>query len=110
MKCFICQNELLEEKETLNVVYCKCSKCHEYAYEKNFLTTFNYYFSVNKIEKKEKIQSFLKKYVKKHHICFVDDFETSLVQGYELIEFRDILNLAGFEVAHNNTIDSNWKD
>lgn len=110
MKCFICQNELLEEKEALNVVYCKCPKCHQYAYEKNFLTTFNYYFSVNKDEKKEKIQSFLKKYVRKHHICFVDDFETSLVDGYELLEFRDILNLSGFEVAHNNTIDSNWKD
>ena len=74
------------------------------------MKTYNYYFSVNKEQKKEKIQSFLKKYVKKHHVCFVDDFETSLVKGYDLLEFRDILNMSGFEVAHNNTIDSNWKD
>ena len=48
--------------------------------------------------------------MKKHHICFVDDFETSLVEGYELKELRDILNMAGIEVTHNNTIDSNWTD
>ena len=110
MKCFICHNELSFQEETINVVYCKCNKCHEYAYEKNFLTTYNYYFSVNNQEKKEKIESFLKKYVKKHKVCFVDDFETSTVKDYELLEFRDILNLVGLEITHNNTIDSNWKD
>ena len=45
-----------------------------------------------------------------HNVCFVDDFETSLVEGYDLIELRDILNMVGFEVTHNNTIDSNWTD
>ena len=57
-----------------------------------------------------KINNFLKKYIKKHKVCFVDDFETSLVEGYELLELRDILNLVGLEVTHNNTIDSNWTD
>ena len=52
----------------------------------------------------------MKKYIKKHKVCFVDDFETSLVEGYELLELRDILNLVGLEVTHNNTIDSNWTD
>ena len=108
-KCFICNSDI-KKTENVNVVICDCPKCGNYAYEKNFLTSYNYYFSVNSKEKQEKITSFLKKYVKKHHICFVDDFETSLVTGYELKEFRDILNLCGFELTHNNTIDSNWKD
>ena len=108
-KCFICGNDITKD-EKLNVVICHCKNCKEYAYEKNFLTSYNYYFSVNPKERQEKITSFLKKYVKKHHICFVDDSETSLVEGFELKEFRDILNLCGFELTHNNTIDSNWKD
>ena len=110
MNCFICHQELQEYNETLNVCYCTCKKCGHYGYEKNFLTTYNYYFSVNSDNKKEKIESFLKRYVKKHQICFVDDFETSTVENYELLEFRDVLNLVGLEVTHNNTIDSNWKD
>ena len=56
------------------------------------------------------METFLKDYVKKHHVCFVDDYETSLVTGYDLKEFRDILNMIGYEVTHNNTIDSNWTD
>lgn len=108
--CFICNNKLKEYNENINIVSCTCPHCGKYAYEKNFLTSYNYYFSVNDKDKQEKITSFLKKYVKKHHICFVDDFETSTVEGYELKEFRDILNLVGLEVTHNNTIDSNWKD
>ena len=109
MKCFICHNETSFE-ESLNVVTCHCKKCGTYAYEKNFLTTYEYYFSVNNPERKEKMESFLKKYVKNRKVCFVDDFETSLVEGYELKEFRDILNMVGYEVTHNNTIDSNWVD
>ncbi len=107
--CFIC-NAPIKEEVFLNIVKCNCKNCKEYAYEKNFLTTYKYYLSVNDEEKVAKLTSFLKKYVKKHKICFVDDFETSNVEGYELKEFRDILNMAGLEVTHNNTIDSNWKD
>lgn len=108
-KCFIC-NLPINKEEKINIVYCQCKKCGNYAYEKNFMTAFDYYFSLNGKEKKEKMQSFLKKYIKNHHICFVDDFETSLVEGYELKEFRDILNMIGLELMHNNTIDSNWTD
>lgn len=109
MKCFICGNDI-EVKDTLNVIYCDCKKCGHYAYEKNFMTTYDYYCNANGSKKTNIITSFLKKYVKKHKVCFVDDFETSLVEGYDLLEFRDILNMAGLEVAHNNTIDSNWTD
>ena len=107
--CFICKEEIQTE-ESLNVVKCTCKKCGHYAYERNFLTTYDYYFSVNSCERKEKIESFLKQYVPAHNVCFVDDFETSLVEGYDLIELRDILNMVGLEVTHNNTIDSNWTD
>lgn len=108
-RCFICGSEIVIE-EKINVVHCKCPKCGEYAYEKNFLTAFDYYFSQNGNENRIKMQKFLKKYVKKHHVCFVDDYETSLVEGYDLKEFRDILNMIGLEITHNNTIDSNWTD
>lgn len=108
-KCFICGNEIKTETH-LNVVTCHCPECGTYAYEKNFLTAFNYYFSINKQERKKQMIEFLKDYVKRHHVCFVDDYETSLVEGYELKEFRDLLNLIGYELAHNNTIDSNWTD
>lgn len=107
--CFICQKKAQLE-ESLNVISCTCPHCGTYAYEKNFLTTYEYYFSVNSSDRCQKISNFLKKYVKNHHVCFVDDFETSLVTGYDLLEFRDILNMCGLEVTHNNTIDSNWKD
>ena len=110
MKCFICHDECITNEESINLIQCECKRCGSYAYEKNFLTTYNYYLSVNSEERKNLIEKFLKKYVKKHHICFVDDFETSLVEGYELKEFRDILNMVGLEVTHNNTIDSNWTD
>ena len=110
MKCFICHQECIDSSEKLNVITCTCKKCGSYAYEKNFLTTYDFYLSAYSKERKEKIEAFLKKYVKKHHVCFVDDFETSKVEGYDLLEFRDILNMVGFEVSHNNTIDSNWTD
>ncbi len=109
MKCFICGNDITFE-EGLNVITCHCKKCGEYAYEKNFMTTYEYFLTSNSKERQEKVKNFLKGYVKKHHICFVDDFETSLVENYELLELRDILNMVGLEVTHNNTIDSNWTD
>lgn len=109
MKCFICGNEI-NYKESLNVIECSCKKCGNYAYEKNFITTYEYYCSANSTERINKINAYLSKYTKKHHVCFVDDFETSLVEGYELLELRDILNMVGLEVTHNNTIDSNWTD
>lgn len=108
-KCFICGHKALLN-ENLNIVECNCSQCGLYAYEKNFLTSYEYYLSVNNKEKKEKIQKFLKKYIKNHKVCFVDDFETSTILGYELKELRDILNMVGLEITHNNTIDSNWTD
>ena len=108
-KCFICGKEI-KYSETLNLVVCECESCGNYAYEKNFLTTYDYYFSVNSKEKKAKVEEFLKNYLKTHHVCFVDDFETSLVTGYDLIELRDVLNMVGLEFTHNNTIDSNWTD
>ena len=109
MKCFICGNEI-NYKESLNVIECSCKKCGNYAYEKNFITTYEYYCSANSTERINKINAYLSKYTKKHHVCFVDDFETSLVTGYDLIELRDILNMVGYEFTHNNTIDSNWTD
>ena len=108
-KCFICGNEA-KHSETINVVTCECDCCGSYAYEKNFLTTYEYYFSVNNSQKRKKTEEILKEFVKKHKVCFVDDFETSLVIGYDLIELRDILNMVGYEFTHNNTIDSNWTD
>ena len=108
-KCFICGKEI-KYTESLNLVVCECECCGEYAYEKNFLTTYDYYFSVNSKEKKEKVENFLKNYLQNHNVCFVDDFETSLVTGYDLIELRDVLNMVGLEFTHNNTIDSNWTD
>jgi len=107
--CFICKEEIQTE-ESLNVVKCNCKNCGHYAYERNFLTTYDYYVSVNNNEKKVKIETFLKQYLPTHKVCFVDDFETSLVEGYDLLELRDILNMVGLEVTHNNTIDSNWTD
>ena len=108
-KCFICNSEV-NSTETINVITCDCPNCGKYAYEKNFLTTYEYFCSANSKERVNKVNSILKKYTKKHHVCFVDDFETSLVENYELLELRDIINMAGFEVTHNNTIDSNWTD
>ena len=109
MKCFICKSDITYE-EGLNTMTCHCKKCGTYAYEKNFMTTFDYFMSSNSSKRQEQLTNFLKKYIKKHHVCFVDDFETSLVENYELLELRDILNMVGLEVTHNNTIDSNWTD
>ncbi len=108
-KCFICGNEAILT-DNLNVVQCQCKNCGSYAYEKNFLTTYEYYLSVHNEKVKEKVQNFLKEYTPKHHVCFVDDYETSTVIGYDLKELRDILNMVGLEFTHNNTIDSNWTD
>ena len=52
-KCFICGKEI-KYTESLNLVVCECECCGKYAYEKNFLTTYDYYFSVNSKEKKRK--------------------------------------------------------
>ena len=51
-KCFICGKEA-KHNETINVVTCECENCGTYAYEKNFLTTYDYYFSVNSKQKKD---------------------------------------------------------
>lgn len=109
MKCFICNSEIKFE-EKLNMVECECPHCGKYAYEKNFITTYEYYLSVNGTHRKEAINTFLSEYTKNHHVCFVDDFESSLVEGYDLLELRDVLNMVGLEFTHNNTIDSNWTD
>lgn len=109
MKCFICNSEIKFE-EKLNMVECECPNCGKYAYEKNFITTYEYYLSVNGTHRKEAINTFLSEYTKNHHVCFVDDFESSLVEGYDLLELRDVLNMVGLEFTHNNTIDSNWTD
>jgi len=109
MQCFICKKEV-EATQTINTVTCNCPDCGNYMYEKNFLTTYNYYCSINSSERINKINDFLKDYVKAHNVCFVDDYETSRVEDHELKEFRDILNMVGLEVTHNNTIDSNYKD
>ena len=82
----------------------------KYAYEKNFITTYEYYLSVNGKNRKEVINAFLSEYTKNHNVCFVDDFESSLVEGYDLLELSDVLNMVGLEFIHNNTIDSNWTD
>ena len=52
----------------------------------------------------------MKKIVKKAKTCFVDDFETTSLEGYNLCELIDIINPVGIEFTHNNTIDSNYKD
>ena len=57
-KCFICGKEA-KHNETINVVTCECENCGTYAYEKNFLTTYDYYFSVNSKQKKEKVKAVL---------------------------------------------------
>ena len=44
--CFIC-NAPIKEEVFLNIVKCNCKNCKEYAYEKNFLTTYKYYLSVH---------------------------------------------------------------
>ena len=54
-KCFICGNEA-KHSETINVVTCECDCCGSYAYEKNFLTTYEYYFSVNNSQKRKKTE------------------------------------------------------
>ena len=64
-KCFICGKEI-KYTESLNLVVCECECCGKYAYEKNFLTTYDYYFSVNSKEKKEKVENFLKNYLQNH--------------------------------------------
>ena len=107
--CFVCLNKCKEEEKLL-FVRCDCAKCGKYAYEKNFVTSYEYYKSAFDIKKVQKLEQTIKKLIKKGNVCFVDDAETSLVEGYKLLEFRDILNIAGLDLAHNNTIDSNWKD
>ena len=109
MKCFLCNSEA-KSSEKLLLVEIDCPHCGKYAYEKTFLTAFDYYFSSFSIDKKEKVIKQMQKLVKNDKVCFIDDFDTSIVEGYHLLEFRDIINKAGLEIAHNNTIDSNWKD
>lgn len=108
-KCFICHNDATLE-DNLLVVKCKCKKCGSFAYEKNFVTAYEYYVSSFSNENALKIKKQMQKEIKNNKVCFVDDYETSIVQDYTLLEFIDILNKVGLDLAHTNTIDSNWKD
>lgn len=108
-KCFICHQDATI-KENLLLVQCDCPHCGSYAYEKNFLTTYEYYHASNNHKNEKKLVRIMQKIIAKQPVCFVDDFTTATYDGYTFYELRDILNLAGFEITHNNTIDSNWKD
>lgn len=107
--CFICHGPATLE-DNLLLVKCKCNKCGSFAYEKNFVTAYEYYVSSFSSDNALKIKKQMQKEIKKGNICFVDDYETSIVKGYTLLEFIDILNKVGLDLAHTNTIDSNWKD
>ena len=52
----------------------------------------------------------MQKLIKQGAVCFVDDYEKVEMDGYALYELLDVLNPLGIDVAHNNTIDSNYKD
>lgn len=107
-KCFLCNNEA-NTSEHLLLVKCECKHCGSFAYEKNFVTAYDYYLT-SFTKDGAKITKKMQDLIKKGNVCFVDDYDTSTVEGYTLIEFRDILNMCGVDLAHNNTIDSNWKD
>lgn len=108
-KCFICHG-LADIHEQLLFVQCVCPNCGSYAYEKNFVTTYEYYHASNNHKNEKKLIRTMQKIIARNHACFVDDFETADYEGYKMYELRDVLNMAGFEITHNNTIDSNWKD
>lgn len=109
-KCLICNNKANVTNKDLLVVEVNCPHCGHYYYEKAFKTSYDFYLSQQDREINKKIQKLMKKLIKKDNVCFVDDFEKTTVDSFVVYELRDILNLIGLDVAHNNTIDSNYKD
>ena len=109
-KCLICNLDVNSDDKNLIVTEIFCPHCGNYAYEKTFKTTFDFFLSSQNEENVKKIKKQMKKIVKKEKTCFVDDFETTSLEGYNLCELIDIINPVGIEFTHNNTIDSNYKD
>lgn len=109
-RCLICHGEADVQAKGLLRKEVHCPVCGHYSYEKAFQTSYDFFLSQQSQEDVLKIQKQMQKLVKKEAICFVDDFEKVDYEGYALYELLDVLNPIGIDVAHNNTIDSNYKD
>ncbi len=109
-KCLICSKQAMITHKDLLVEEVHCPHCGHYYYEKAFKTSYTFYLSQQEKEIHLRIQKMMKKLIKKNKVCFVDDFEKTTSDEFIVYELRDILNLIGIDVAHNNTIDSNYKD
>ena len=62
--CFVCHSKCIEEEKLL-LVKCECAKCGTYAYEKNFVTAYEYYKSAFDEKKVHKLEQTIKKIIKK---------------------------------------------
>ncbi len=109
-KCLVCHQDAQVITKDFLIEEVTCPHCGHYHYEKPFKTSYDYFLSQQNQEDVNKIIKQMKKIIKKENVCFVDDFEKSLADGCALYELLDILNPIGMDVAHNNTIDSNYKD
>lgn len=109
-KCVLCQQEAKTENKNMIYVEVFCPSCGHYVYEKTFLTTLEFFLSSQNQKNSQRILQQMKKIVAKAPTCFVDDFETTKMDDYNLCELSDIIHPLGIEFTHNNTIDSNYKD
>lgn len=109
-ECLICKQKAKSTQKGLLLVEVECPVCGHYHYEKAFKTSYDFFLSQQDQKDILKITKQMKKLVKSSNVCFVDDFESIDVEGCILYELIDVLNPIGIQVAHNNTIDSNYKD
>ena len=109
-KCLICNQEVPTQSISLLLEEVHCPHCGSYRYELSFKTSYDFFLSQQSEKEQKRIQKQMQKIVQQGAVCFVDDYEKVEMDGYALYELLDILNPLGIDVAHNNTIDSNYKD
>ena len=109
-KCLICGHDATIHHHGLLLEEVDCPNCGNYRYELAFKTSYDFFLSQQDELDCKKIMKQMKKIVRQEKVCFVDDYEKIDLDGFALYELLDILNPIGIDVAHNNTIDSNYKD
>ena len=109
-KCLVCGQEAPTKTLSLLLEEVDCPHCGSYRYELAFQTSYDFFLSQQSEKERKRIQKQMQKLIKQGAVCFVDDYEKVEMDGYALYALLDVLNPLGIDVAHNNTIDSNYKD
>lgn len=108
--CIICKKEVPTKDKSLLFVEVCCPECGTYTYERTFRTTLDFFISSQNMENQKRILKHMKDIVATAPTCFVDDFESVEMDTHQLYELIDIINPLGIDFAHNNVVDSEYKD